>query len=481
MSDHNWEAVIGLEVHAQLKTRTKTFCRCSTHFGDDPNSNVCPVCLGLPGALPVLNREAVTMAVKAALAFGATVHQQSIFARKNYFYPDLPKGYQISQYEKPFSTGGAVDARLEDGTTKAIRLTRIHLEEDAGKSLHTITEAGTAVDLNRCGTPLIEIVSEPDIRSAAEAYAFLYRLRQTLLYLEVCDGNMEEGSLRCDANISVRKRGAKELGTRTEVKNLNSFRGVERAINFEVERQISVLESGGQVDQETLLWDADRQVVRSMRTKEEANDYRYFPDPDLLPLVIDSVWIDDIRALLPELPGAREKRFVEQYGLPEYDANVLTATKEVADYFEETVKLAQATEPKKVSNWIMSEVLAVLGEKNIEITEFEVKPDRLAGLFELINKGTISGKIAKKVFDEMTRTEATAEEIVEKLGLVQISDEGSLKALVDKVIENNPEQVEEYKSGREKVFGYFVGQVMRETRGKANPQIVNDLLRKALS
>jgi aspartyl-tRNA(Asn)/glutamyl-tRNA(Gln) amidotransferase subunit B len=481
MNDHAWEAVIGLEVHAQLKTRTKTFCRCSTHFGDDPNSNVCPVCLGLPGALPVLNREAVTMAVKAALAFGAIVHQQSIFARKNYFYPDLPKGYQISQYEKPFSTGGTVDARLEDGTTKAIRLIRIHLEEDAGKSLHAITEAGTAVDLNRCGTPLIEIVSEPDIRSAAEAYAFLYRLRQTLLYLEVCDGNMEEGSLRCDANISVRKKGTKEFGTRTEVKNLNSFRGVERAINFEVERQISVLESGGQVDQETLLWDADRQVVRSMRSKEEANDYRYFPDPDLLPMVIDSAWIDDIRASLPELPGAREKRFVEQYGLPEYDANVLTATKEVADYFEETVELAQATEPKKVSNWIMSEVLAVLGEKNIEITEFKVKPDRLAGLFELINKGTISGKIAKKVFDEMTKTEATAEEIVEKLGLVQISDEGALKTLVDKVIENNPKQVKEYRSGREKVFGYFVGQVMRQTRGKANPQVVNELLRKALS
>ena len=480
MSDHAWEAVIGLEVHAQLKTRTKTFCRCSTHFGDEPNSNVCPVCLGLPGALPVLNREAVTMAVKAALAFGATVNEQSIFARKNYFYPDLPKGYQISQYEKSFSSGGAVDARLEDGTTKAIRLTRIHMEEDAGKSLHVITEAGTAVDLNRCGTPLIEIVSEPDIRSAEEAYAYLYRLRQTLLYLEVCDGNMEEGSLRCDANISVRKTGAKELGTRTEVKNLNSFRGVERAINFEIERQISVLESDGQVNQETLLWDAERQVVRSMRSKEEANDYRYFPDPDLLPLVIDRAWIEEIRASLCEFPAAREKRFVEQYSLPEYDANVLTAAKEVADYFEQTVKLARATEPKKVSNWIMSEVLAVLGEKNIEITAFEVTPERLAGLFELIDKGTISGKIAKKVFDEMTRTEATAEEIVEKLGLVQISDEDALKALVDKVVSNSPKQVEEYKSGKEKVFGYFVGQVMRETRGKANPQIVNELLRKVL-
>ena len=480
MSDHAWEAVIGLEVHAQLKTRTKTFCRCSTHFGDEPNSNVCPVCLGLPGALPVLNREAVTMAVKAALAFGATVNEQSIFARKNYFYPDLPKGYQISQYEKPFSTGGAVDARLEDGTTKAIRLTRIHMEEDAGKSLHAITEAGTAVDLNRCGTPLIEIVSEPDIRSAAEAYAYLYRLRQTLLYLGVCDGNMEEGSLRCDANISVRKRGAKELGTRTEVKNLNSFRGVERAINFEVERQISVLESGGQVNQETLLWDAERQAVRSMRSKEEANDYRYFPDPDLLPLVIDRAWIEESRASLCELPAAREIRFVEQYRLPKYDANVLTAAKEVADYFEQTVELARTTEPKKVSNWIMSEVLAVLGDKNIEITAFKVTPERLAGLFELIDKGTISGKIAKKVFDEMTRTESTAEEIVEKLGLVQISDEDALKALVDKVVSNSPKQVEEYKSGKEKVFGYFVGQVMRETRGKANPQIVNELLRKVL-
>ena len=480
MSEHKWEAVVGLEVHAQLKTRSKTFCRCSTAFGDEPNSNVCPVCLGLPGALPVLNREAVTLAVKTALAFGAAVQRQSILARKNYFYPDLPKGYQISQYEKPFSTGGQVEARLEDGTAKTVRLTRIHLEEDAGKSLHTSSEAGTALDLNRCGTPLIEIVSEPEIHSSAEAYGYLYRLRQTLLYLGVCDGNMEEGSLRCDANISVRPLGQKKLGTRTEVKNLNSFRGVEKAINYEVERQISVLESGGQVVQETLLWDADKQLVRPMRTKEEANDYRYFPDPDLLPLVIESSWVEEIEKSLPELPMVREKRFVEQYGLPQYDANVLTATREVADYFEETVRLSQGYEPKKVSNWIMSEVLAVLAEKNIEIIDLAVKPAHLAGLFALMNKGTISGKIAKQVFEEMSRTGKTADEIVKAQGLVQISDADTIKEVVARVIASNPGQAEEYRAGKEKVFGFFVGQIMKETKGKANPQLVNELLRAAL-
>ncbi|MEA2063274.1 MAG: Asp-tRNA(Asn)/Glu-tRNA(Gln) amidotransferase subunit GatB, partial [Gemmatimonadota bacterium] len=418
MSTHEWETVIGLEVHAQLKTRTKTFCRCSTRFGDEPNSNVCPVCLGLPGALPVLNREAVSMAVRTALAFGCTVHGQSIFARKNYFYPDLPKGYQISQYEQPFSSGGAVEARLEDGTVRRIDLTRIHMEEDAGKSIHTATASGTAVDLNRCGTPLIEIVSEPDIRSGEEAYAYLSRLRQTLLYLGVCDGNMEEGSLRCDANISVRKAGEKKLGTRTEVKNMNSFRGVERAIHYEVERQISVLESGGRVVQETLLWDADKQVVRPMRSKEEANDYRYFPDPDLLPLVIEETWIGELKKSLPELPQERERRFITQYGLPEYDAYVLTVTRELADYFEQTVQAAPGTDPKKVSNWIMGEVLAVLREANLEITGFKVSPRQLAALFILIGKGTISGKIAKAVFEEMVESGKDPEAIVEARGLV---------------------------------------------------------------
>ncbi|MBN2287922.1 MAG: Asp-tRNA(Asn)/Glu-tRNA(Gln) amidotransferase subunit GatB [Candidatus Glassbacteria bacterium] len=477
---HQWEPVIGLEVHAQLKTGTKTFCRCSTQFGDEPNSNVCPVCLGLPGALPVLNREAVTMAVKTALAFGCKVHRQSIFARKNYFYPDLPKGYQISQYEQPFSSDGTVEARLEDGTSRSIRLNRIHLEEDAGKSIHTATESGTAVDLNRCGTPLIEIVSEPDIRSAEEAYAYLSRLRQTLLYLGVCDGNMEEGSLRCDANISVRKAGASGFGTRTEVKNMNSFRGVERAINYEVERQISVLESGGEVVQETLLWDVDKQAVRPMRSKEEANDYRYFPDPDLLPLVVEDDWVAGLEKSLPELPQAREKRFTNQYGLPEYDSGVLTVTRELADYFEETARLAAGTDPKKVSNWIMGEVLAVLRDRNVEIDRFEVTPAQLAGMFGLIEEGTISGKIAKTVFEEMAASGKSAAEIVETGGLVQISDESAIREVVERVVAGNPEQAAEYKAGKQKVFGFFMGQVMKETRGKANPKIVNELLRKAL-
>ncbi|MFC1537232.1 Asp-tRNA(Asn)/Glu-tRNA(Gln) amidotransferase subunit GatB [Gemmatimonadota bacterium] len=480
MSDHNWEAVIGLEVHAHLKTRTKAFCRCSTQFGDEPNSNVCPVCLGFPGALPVLNHEAVSMAVKTALAFGCTVHRHSIFARKNYFYPDLPKGYQISQYEQPFSSGGIVEARLEDGTVREIRLNRIHMEEDAGKSIHTATASGTAVDLNRCGTPLIEIVSEPDIRSSKEAYGYLYRLRQTLLYLGVCDGNMEEGSLRCDANISIRPKGETRLGTRTEVKNMNSFRGVERAIDYEIERQISVLESGGKVVLETLLWDTDKQLVRPMRSKEEANDYRYFPDPDLLPLIIEENWIAELDKSLPELPQEREKRLINQYGLPEYDAYVLTVTKELADYFEQTAKFAPETDSKKVSNWIMSEVLAVLRERNLEIQDFKVTPAMLAGMFALMEKGTISGKIAKTVFEEMLESGKSPGEVVEAKGLVQISDEGAIRQIVDRTIENNPGQVAEYKGGKQKVFGFFVGQVMKETRGKANPKVVNELLRKAL-
>lgn len=480
MSETKWETVVGLEVHAQLKTNTKTFCRCSTKFGEEPNSHSCPVCLGLPGALPVLNREAVTMAVRTALAFGCTVNEESIFARKNYFYPDLPKGYQISQFEKPFSSGGSVTACLEDGSEREIQLTRIHMEEDAGKSNHTISSSGTAVDLNRCGTPLIEIVSEPDIRTAAEAYGYLTRLRQVLLYLGVCDGNMEEGSLRCDANISVRPAGQEKLGTRTEVKNLNSFRNVEKAISYEVERQISVIESGGKIVQETLLWDADRQTVRTMRSKEEATDYRYFPDPDLLPLVIGKEQIEQLRQSLPELPAQREKRFGEQYGLPAYDAGVLTAQKEVADYFENTVKLAIGTEPKKVGNWIMAEVMAVMSERNIGIDQVGASPEQLAGMFALVEKGTISGKIAKQVFEEMISSGKSAEEIVQARGLVQISDEGELQKIVAEILAGNQPQVEQYKAGKEKVFGFFVGQVMKATRGKANPKVVNDLLKKEL-
>ncbi len=480
MSETKWEVVVGLEVHAQLKTKTKTFCRCSTRFGDEPNSHTCPVCLALPGALPVLNREAVEMAVRTALALGCTVHEESIFARKNYFYPDLPKGYQISQFEKPFSSGGSVTARLEDGGERVIRLTRIHMEEDAGKSIHTISASGTAVDLNRCGTPLIEIVSEPDIRTPGEAYGYLVRLRQVLLYLGVCDGNMEEGSLRCDANISVRPVGREEFGTRTEVKNLNSFRGVEKAIGYEMERQISVLESGGKVKQESLLWDAERQSARPMRSKEEATDYRYFPDPDLLPLVLGKQWIERIRQSLPELPELREKRFGRQYDLPACDAEVLTAQKEVADYFESAARLAPGTEPKKVGNWIMAEVMAAMGERNIGIDEVGVSPKALAGMFALVEQGTISGKIAKQVFEEMIASGKSADEIVRARGLVQISDEGELLKIVREILAGNQPQVEQYKSGKQQVFGFFVGQVMKATRGKANPQVVNKVLKDEL-
>ncbi len=476
-----YEAVIGLEVHAQLLTDSKIFCGCSTQFGAEPNSQTCPVCLGMPGVLPVLNERAVEFAIRMGLATHCSIASFSRFARKNYFYPDLPKGYQISQYELPLCSNGYVDIELEDGSEKRIGIIRIHLEEDAGKSIHDPALAGedTLVDLNRCGVPLIEIVSAPDLRTPQEAYAYLVRLKQLVTYLGICDGNMEEGSLRCDANVSVRPVGSDTFGVKTEVKNMNSFRNVERALTYEINRQIQVLESGGKIVQETLLWDANEGVARPMRSKEEAHDYRYFPEPDLVPLEVSDSWIEKIRDSLPELPRARKKRFVEQYNLPVYDAGVLTMTRELADYYEAVTTVCK--DFKMVSNWVMGEVLRVLNERKIEITEFPVSPDRLGRLLNLILNKTISNSIAKTVFEEMLQNDAEPETIVEEKGLAQVSDRNVIEEIVEKVIRENPKQVEQYRGGKTKVFGYFVGQVMRATRGKANPAIVNEILKEKLS
>ena len=476
----DYEAVIGLEVHAQLLTESKIFCRCSTEFGAEPNTHVCPVCLGMPGVLPVLNRKAVDYAIRMGLAVNGRINRHAVFARKNYFYPDLPKGYQISQYEEPLIEGGYVD--LEDGeTTRRVRLVRIHLEEDAGKSVHAeeyVGENETLIDLNRCGVPLIEIVSQPDLRSPHEAYLYLTKLRQLVRYLGICDGNMEQGSLRCDANVSVRPKGSSELGVKTELKNMNSIRGVERALEFEVKRQIEILSSGGQVTQQTLLWDEKRGVAEPMRTKEMAHDYRYFPEPDLVPLHVDEGWIEEIRSQMPELPDARRRRFVEEYGLPEYDALVLTESRELADYYEAVV--AAGADPKKASNWIMGEVLRMLNSQKIEISAFKVKPEQLAELIELVNSGAISGNAGKAVLAEMANTGKRARQVVEEKGLVQISDESALKEAVEQVLAEHPKEVERYRQGEKKLLGFFVGQVMRLTRGKANPRLVNELLRKEL-
>ncbi|NOX36821.1 MAG: Asp-tRNA(Asn)/Glu-tRNA(Gln) amidotransferase subunit GatB [Calditrichaeota bacterium] len=475
-----YEAVIGLEVHAQLLTDSKIFCGCSTTFGAEPNSQTCPVCLGMPGVLPVLNERAVEFAIKMGLATHCKIAPFSRFARKNYFYPDLPKGYQISQYELPLCSDGYVDIELEDGTRKRIGIIRIHLEEDAGKSIHDPVLAGedTLVDLNRCGVPLIEIVSAPDLRSPQEAYAYLVRLKQLVTYLGICDGNMEEGSLRCDANVSVRPVGSTEFGVKTEVKNMNSFRNVERALTFEINRQIQLLESGGEVVQETLLWDAHAGEARPMRSKEEAHDYRYFPEPDLVPMVIEESWVQKIRESLPELPLARKERFMEQYKLPAYDAGILTMTRELADYYEAVV--TECRDYKLASNWVMGEVLRVLNERKIEITEFPISAQQLARLLNLILDETISSKIAKTVYEEMLNTGEDPAKIVEKKGLAQVTDRATIEAIVVKVLEENPKQVEQYRSGKEKVFGYFVGQVMRATRGKANPGLVNEILKEKL-
>ena len=472
-----FEPVIGLEVHAQLKTRTKIFCGCSTAFGAAPNTQTCPVCLGMPGVLPVLNRSVVDYTLRMALATGCGIARESRFARKNYFYPDLPKGYQISQYELPIAEHGHIDVEI-DGRTQRVRIRRIHMEEDAGKLTHDPHRPISRVDLNRTGVPLIEIVSEPDIDSPASAGAYLRKLRAIVRYLGICDGNLEEGSFRCDANVSIRPKGASAFGTRTELKNLNSFRFVEKAIEYEIARQKEVLTEGGAIVQETRLYDAARNQTVSMRGKEEAHDYRYFPDPDLLPLVIDEEWIERERRSLPELPDARRTRFVQQYGLPAYDAGLLTAERELADYFEAC--LAFFPQPKPVSNWIMGPLLGLLNTLGFGIEQSPIPPAEMAALVELVEKGDINAKTAKTVFDEMAASGKTARAIVQEKGLAQISDAGAIEDVVLKVLEANPKEVEAYRGGKTKLMGFFVGEVMKATRGRANPKAVNELLRKML-
>ncbi|NLO79404.1 MAG: Asp-tRNA(Asn)/Glu-tRNA(Gln) amidotransferase subunit GatB [Xanthomonadaceae bacterium] len=475
-----WETVIGLEVHAQLMTRSKIFSGASTAYGAAPNTQACAVDLAMPGTLPVLNEEALRMAVKFGLAIGAEIPDRSVFARKNYFYPDLPKGYQISQHDQPVVANGYIEIDLEDGTTKRIGIIRAHLEEDAGKSLHEDFHGLTGIDLHRAGTPLLEIVSAPDLRSAKEAVAYLKKLHSLVTYLEICDGNMQEGSFRCDANVSVRRKGDPCFGTRVELKNINSFRFVERAINYEVERQIDLLESGGQVVQETRLYDADRNETRSMRTKEEATDYRYFPDPDLLPVVITSEFIESVRKTLPELPDAKRDRFMEQYGLSRYDADVLTSTRELADYYEAVVRAAGQDQAKPAANWVMGELSGALNRDGIDITASPVSAEMLAQLLQRIADNTISGRIAKEVFEAMWEGEGSADEIIEKRGLKQITDVAAIEAMIDEVLAAHPKQVEQYKSGQAKLLGYFVGQVMKLSGGKANPAQLNQLLRQKL-
>ena len=478
-----YEAVIGLEVHVQLATRSKLFCGCSAAFGAGPNEHTCPVCLGMPGVLPVVNRSAVEFAIRAALATECEIAPQSRWARKNYFYPDLPKAYQISQYDAPYCRGGRVAVDLPDGSRRTIRLTRIHMEEDAGKSIHDPGGRFSKVDLNRAGVPLLEIVSEPDLRSLEEAGAYLRKIRAIVRYLGISDGNMNEGSLRCDANVSLRKRGSETLGTRTETKNVNSFRALERAIAFEIERQAEVLSAGGSIVQETRLWDADRGVTRSMRGKEEAHDYRYFPEPDLLPLAIDAAWIEKVRSAMPELPDARRERFESDYELPAYDAAVLTASKELADFYEAAVGAHR--NPKAISNWVMGDVIRIANERATdsepEFTDLPVRPEDLGRLVALIDDGTISGKIAKTVFPKMIESGEAPQRIVEREGLVQVTDESEIATLVDRVVAAHAEKAAEYRAGKEKLFGFFVGQVMKESGGKANPKSVNELLRQKLA
>jgi len=475
-----YEAVIGLEVHVQLLTKTKIFCSCSTRFGDPPNSNVCPVCLGLPGALPVLNREVVTMAMKAAMALNCAINPRSRFARKNYFYPDLPKGYQISQYDEPLSQDGWIEIEV-NGVRKRIGITRVHLEEDAGKSLHEgfpDSECNSYIDLNRSGVPLVEIVSEPDLRTPEEAYDYLTRLKSLLLYLEVSNCNMEEGSLRCDANVSVRPVGTSAFGTKTEVKNLNSFRFLQKALEYEIERQVGILDGGGTIHQETRLWDSREQRTYGMRSKEFAHDYRYFPEPDLLPVVITEEWKDEVRRSLPELPEPRRERFLRDYSLTDYDAAQLTSSRALADYFEQVAKACG--EPKLAANWVLSELLYLLKEANKEITESPIPAQALAELLAAIAKGTISGKMGKEILVEMFATGKTARQIIAEQGLEQIQDTEKIADVARQIIAANPKQAEQYRKGKTATMGWFVGQVMKATRGQANPQLVQEVLTKEL-
>ncbi|HUY13545.1 MAG TPA: Asp-tRNA(Asn)/Glu-tRNA(Gln) amidotransferase subunit GatB [Terriglobia bacterium] len=475
-----YETVIGLEVHAQLLTQSKIFCGCSTRFGAPPNSNVCPVCLGLPGALPVLNREAVTMAMKAAMALNCALNPRSRFARKNYFYPDLPKGYQISQYDEPLAEFGRIEIEL-NGQRKRIGITRVHLEEDAGKSLHEgFPDSATHsyIDLNRSGVPLIEIVSEPDLRSPEEAYDYLTRLKTLMLYLEVSDCNMEEGSLRCDANASVRPAGASDFGTKTEIKNLNSFRFLQKALGYELERQIQVIENGGTVLQETRLWDSKEQRTYGMRSKEFAHDYRYFPEPDLLPLVIAEDWKEEVRVGLPELPQARKERLMREYGLPDYDASQLTASKQLANFYEATAP--SSGDPKLAANWILSELAYLLNESGKEISQSPVTTANLAELVKLVSGGKVSGKMGKDILAEMFATGQRAADVMAEKGLEQINDAAKLAAAAREIIQANPKQVEQYRAGKTATLGWFVGQLMKATRGQANPQLAQEVLKKEL-
>ena len=473
-----FEPVIGLEVHAQLKTKTKIFCSCSTSFGAPPNTHTCPVCLGMPGVLPVLNKKVVEYTLRMAIATNCTIDKESRFARKNYFYPDLPKGYQISQYELPIARNGYIEIE-SNGKKKRVGITRIHMEEDAGKLSHETDRNFSMIDFNRTGVPLIEIVSEPDIRSPEEAGAYLRQLRSILRYIDISDGNMEEGSFRCDANISIRPKGSVTFGTRTELKNLNSFKHVEKALYFEIDRQKEILLDGGQVVQETRLWNPEKNRSSSMRGKEDAHDYRYFPDPDLLPLVIDDNWIDHIKTALPELPDEKKKRFIHDYRLPAYDASFLTSNRQLADYFEACTDIFP--NPKQVSNWVMGSLLGLLNAQGRSIADSPVSSSDLAELLKLIDEKVISGKIAKTVFDEMAQTGKPPKTIVEEKGWVQVTDESLIKEVVSKVLEHHPKEVGDYKNGKTKLLGFFVGQVMKKTKGKANPKMVNDTLKGILN
>ena len=475
MSFNDWEPVIGLEIHAQLATKSKMFCRDSAHFGAGDNESVCPICSGMPGALPVINRQAVDFSIKTGLALGCEIRRKSVFSRKQYFYPDLPKGYQISQYDQPLCEHGKVEFKL-DGEPRVISITRAHMEEDAGKSIHHGEH--TLINLNRAGVPLLEIVSGPDMRTAAEAAEYARTVRRILRYLDVCDGNLEEGSLRCDCNVSVRKRGTEKFGTKVEIKNINSFRFIEKAIEYEIQRQIDCIEGGETIRQETRLYDPDKNRTFAMRSKEEAHDYRYFPDPDLLPCVVDEEWIARARASLPELPAQRVRRFVDDYKLPEYDALILTQEKALADYFERVAETSK--NPKAASNWTMGELLRELNEKKRDVAQSPIQAESLGRLIAMIDSGAISGKIAKQVFLEMWSTGGEAEAIVKEKGLTQITDSSAIEKVIDGILAANPGPLEQFRAGKDKLFGFFVGQAMKATKGQASPELVNELLKAKL-